>query len=256
MTTNWKKRSVIAGLTAVALLVLTVPILTLATSSPSLLEACINPGNGGMRLVDSSTACHNNETRVSWNITGPAGPPGPTGATGATGATGPAGAAGAPGATGPAGPAGSTGATGATGATGPAGPSSGGPPYVWICTPAHRPSGGGSPRSDVYVFNGGTVAADVSVNILNSTGVNLLGHNIPGSPGPQTYPGDADGATVSLNPANTRDVNWLAPAAGANPAADPDVAFSIRITSNLPIVVGSNIEVNGTLSGQCSLLPK
>ena len=23
-----------------------------------------------MRLVDSSTACHNNETRVSWNITG------------------------------------------------------------------------------------------------------------------------------------------------------------------------------------------
>src|SRR5882724_3334686 len=115
MTTNWKKRSVIAGLTAVALLVLTVPILTLATSSPSLLEACINPGNGGMRLVDSSTACHNNETRVSWNITGPAGPPGPTGAPGATGATGPAGAAGAPGATGPAGPAGPTGATGATG---------------------------------------------------------------------------------------------------------------------------------------------
>jgi hypothetical protein len=134
--------------------------------------------------------------------------------------------------------------------------SAGGPPYVWICTPAHRPSGGGSPRSDVYIFNGSDAAADVSVNILNATGVNLLGHNIPGSPGPQTYPGDADGATVSLNPANTRDVNWVAPAATATPATDPDVAFSIRITSNKPIVVGSNIEVNGTLSGQCSLLPK
>jgi len=98
------------------------------------------------------------------------------------------------------------------------------------------------------------VAADVSVNILNATGVNLLGHTIPGSA--QTYPGDADGATVSLNPANTRDVNWVAPAAGATPSSDPDVAFSIRITSNQPIVVGSNIEVNGTLTNQCSLLPK
>ena len=98
------------------------------------------------------------------------------------------------------------------------------------------------------------MAADVSVNILNATGVNLLSHPIPGSP--ETYPGDADGATVSLNPANTRDLNWVAPAAGATPATDPNVAFSIRITSNLPIVVGSNIEVNGTLSGQCSLLPK
>jgi len=128
---------------------------------------------------------------------------------------------------------------------------------VWICTPAHRPSGGGSPRSDVYVFNGGTAAADVSVNILNATGVNLLGHTIPGSPGPQTYPGDADGVTVSLNPANTRDVNWVAPEATATPATNPDVAFSIRITSiNQPIVVGANIEVNGTLPSQCSLLPK
>jgi Collagen triple helix repeat (20 copies) len=253
MTTKWMKRSVIAGLTGVALLILTAPILTLATSSPSVLEACINGGNGGMRLVDSSTPCHDNETRVSWDITGPAGPPGPTGATGATGATGPAGPTGATGATGATGPAGPT---GATGATGPAGPSSGGPPYVWICTPAHRPSAGGTPRSDVYVFNGGTAAADVSVNILNATGVNLLGHTIPG-PSSQTYPGDADGVTVSLNPGNTRDVNWIAPETTATPASNPDVAFSIRITSlNQPIVVGANIEVNGTLPSQCSLLPK
>jgi hypothetical protein len=100
------------------------------------------------------------------------------------------------------------------------------------------------------------VAADVSVNILNATGVNLLGHTIPGSNPAQLYPGDADGATVSLNPSNTRDVNWVAPEATATPATNPDVAFSIRITSNQPIVVGANIEVNGTLPSQCHLLPK
>ena len=228
MTKNWTRRTVIGGLVTAALLLAAVPIVRLATTTNSagVLEACINPGNGGMRLVNASTVCHNNETRVSWNIEGPAGPPGPTGS------------------------------PGPVGSPGPPGMSAGGPPYVWICTPAHRPAGGGSPRTDVYVFNGGAVPADVSINILNSVGVNLLGHNIPGSFGPVTYPGDADGVTVSLNPANTRDVNWVAPAAGANPASDPDVAFSIRVTSNQPIVVGANIEVNGNMPNQCSLLPK
>src|SRR6266852_2857294 len=123
MTSKLVRRIVIGGLTAVALLVLMAPIAKLATSSSGVLEACINPGNGMMRLVDSSTACHNNETRVSWNETGPAGPPGPTG---------PAGPAGPTGATGPAGP---TGATGPAGPAGPPGSSSGGPPFVWVCTP-------------------------------------------------------------------------------------------------------------------------
>src|SRR5690349_21414776 len=101
MTTKWTRRSVIGALAVVALLIVAVPIVKLATSNSGELEACINPGNGDMRLVDSTTVCHNNETRVSWNIEGPAGPPGPTGPAG------------------PAGPAGPTGATGATGATGP-----------------------------------------------------------------------------------------------------------------------------------------
>ncbi len=47
--------------------------------------------------------------------------------------------------------------TGCPGPAGPAGPpgpagSGGGPPYVWICTPAHFPNGAGSPRSDLYVL--------------------------------------------------------------------------------------------------------
>ena len=72
MSINLTRRSVIACISVIACAVL-VPIAMRAANSPSTLEACINPGNGMMRLVDSSTACHDNESRVSWNITGPAG---------------------------------------------------------------------------------------------------------------------------------------------------------------------------------------
>src|SRR5947207_6678991 len=128
MSIKLTRRSLIACISVIACAVL-VPIAMRAASSAGTLEACINPGNGNMRLVDSSTPCHNNEFRVTWNITGPAGPQGPTGATGATGATGPAGPTGD---IGPAGPTGATGATGPIGLTGPAGPSSGGAPVVWV----------------------------------------------------------------------------------------------------------------------------
>src|ERR1700752_3648013 len=131
--TFWR-RTIVIGLASIASLMVLVPIAKLAAMPPGVLEACVNPGNGGMRLVDSATPCHNNESRVSWNIMGPAGPPGPTG---------PAGPAGPKGDTGPAGP------PGPTGPAGPPGPSSGGAPYVWVCTPAHRPNSGGSPRDDV-----------------------------------------------------------------------------------------------------------
>src|SRR5580765_876721 len=124
MTKSWMRRTVIVALAALALLVTAVPIVKLATTSTAgVLEACVNPGNGNMRLVDASTDCHNNETRVSWNIEGqpgPAGPQGPIGPAGPQGLQGPAGAQGAKGDTGPQGP------------QGPAGPSSSGPPYVWI----------------------------------------------------------------------------------------------------------------------------
>ena len=60
-------------------------------ADPAVLYACVNPGNGNLRLVDASVACHSNETRVQWNVAGPAGPSGPAGPAGATGAVGPAG---------------------------------------------------------------------------------------------------------------------------------------------------------------------
>src|SRR5207244_11164315 len=109
MSIKLTRRSIIGCISVIACAML-VPIAMRAASTPGVLEACVNPGNGNMRLVDSSTTCHDNESRVSWDITGPAGPPGPTGPTGPTGPAGD---------TGPAGATGGAGATGATGAIGP-----------------------------------------------------------------------------------------------------------------------------------------
>ena len=120
-TTRWR-RTITIGVAVFAFMVVMVPIAKLATSNSGVLSACVNPGNGNMRLVDSSSACHNNETFVEWNIEGPPGPIGPAGPQGPQGIQGVAGPTGPTGATGPQGPQGDTGAAGATGPAGPAGP--------------------------------------------------------------------------------------------------------------------------------------
>ena len=38
-----------------------------AAANPDVLTACVNNGNGMMRLVPASEACHANETRSTWN---------------------------------------------------------------------------------------------------------------------------------------------------------------------------------------------
>jgi hypothetical protein len=252
MSIKLTRRSIIACLSVIAVAVL-VPIGMRASSPPpGVLEACINGGNGGMRLVDSGEACHNNETRVSWSITGPPGPTGPTGPagpTGATGATGPAGAAG---------PAGPIGATGPAGPTGPPGPSSGGPPFVWLCAPAKFTNAGGNGPAELYVVNGDASTANVSVNFLGKNGNNLAGHNIPGAPSPGTYPGEANGVNVPLAADSTRDLYWSMPATGG-PGFDgvTDVSFSIRVVSDQPIVVGVRFDFHPFEMPQvCHELPR
>jgi hypothetical protein len=128
---------------------------------------------------------------------------------------------------------------------------------VWVCTPAHRANSGGSPRDDVYVFNGSAVTANIAVNILDSTGNNLQGVTIPDSNPPQTYPGEAGASTVTLAPGYTRDVHWVMPTT-SGPGLDgvTNVAFSVRVTSDQPIVVGALFSFNGDIPSQCSLLPK
>jgi hypothetical protein len=82
----------------------------------TLYDLHVNPG--------SALSCHQGDSRVTWNQTGPPGSQGPEGATGATGSPGPkgdVGPAGAPGPQGATGPQGSKGDTGATGSQGPGG---------------------------------------------------------------------------------------------------------------------------------------
>lgn len=152
------------------------------------------------------------------------------------------------------------GPAGPPGPAGPAGPSgsAGGPPYVWICTPAHFPMGAGSPRSDMYVFNSSASTANIAVNILDRAGNNLTGVAIPGSAPVTNYPGEAGAATVALLPAHTRQLNWVMPATSGGPGLDgvTNVAFTVRVTSDQPIVAGSNFQFGGNMPNQCSLAPK
>jgi hypothetical protein len=146
---------------------------------------------------------------------------------------------------------------GPPGPAGPPGSSAGGPPYVWICTPAHFTNGGGGPRSDVYVFNGSSSTANIAVNILGRDGNNLTGATIPGSSPAATYPGEAGATTVPLLAAHTRDLTWVMPTTGG-PGFDgvTNVSWTVRVTSDQPVVVGSNFQFGGNMPNQCSLLPK
>src|SRR5262249_46826128 len=140
---------VIACMTIVAVVLLIVLVPSVSAGGSGVLDACVNGGNGMMRLVGSGAAWHANEGFWERNIQGPQGPQGPAG---------------------PQGP---------QGPQGPPGSSAGGPPFVWVCTPANFPNSAGSPRADIYVFNGGSTTANVAVNILDKSGTNLTGVTIP-----------------------------------------------------------------------------
>ena len=179
-----------------------------AFADGGVLEACINPGNGGMRLVGAADACHANETRVQWNVVGPQGPAGPAGP------------------------------------PGPPGPSSAsGPPFTYVCTPAAYFNNGGS-QAALYVFNAGASSANVGVHFLDKDGVNLAGVTVPGSSPAATYPGQTGPATVPLGSMHTLVVPWAFPSAG-DPTVAGNVASTIHIVSDQPIAAGINILFSG-----------
>ena len=228
------RRWAFAGFAVLALALLALPIAHLASGPSGTLEACVNPGNGNMRLVDAGTPCRANETRVEWNVVGPQGPQGPQGPVGLQG---------------PAGPQGATGPQGLTGPAGPPGPSAGGPPYVWVCTPARYALSASNTRADLYVYNGGTAAAGVSVNIYDQNGNDLTGVNIPGTAPAAQYPGASN---TPVQPNATLNLTWQTPAENLGGS----ISYSVRVTSDQPIVVGSDFQFSGFKPLPCSLLPK
>jgi len=215
------RRAGVACFAVLALAVLAVPIVNYASGPSAVLEACINPGNGGMRLVDADAPCHNNETRVQWNVTGPQGPQGPVGPQGPAGPQGPPGVS-----------------------------ASSGPPYVWVCTPARYPLSASNTRADLYVYNGGPSPATVSVTIYDQNGNDLTGVNIPGPNPAVQYPGASN---TPVQPNATLNLTWQTPAENV----PGSVSYSVRVTSSdQPIAVGSDFQFSGFKPLPCSLLPK
>jgi Collagen triple helix repeat (20 copies) len=94
-----------------------------AQVSNSLIYACVNNGNGEVRVVAQGATCQSGWHSLVWNAVGPQGPAGPQGSQGVPGPMGPAGATGATGPQGPAGPQGATGSMGLMGLTWPRAPS-------------------------------------------------------------------------------------------------------------------------------------
>lgn len=213
-------------------IVLLIVLTRVTASSPGVFDACINPGNGMMRLVSPSTACHARETRVSWNIAGPPGPAGPDG---------------------PAGPQGPEGPEGPQGEEGPAGASAGGPPFVWVCTPANYDIGNNS-NAEIDIFNGSDTTANVAAHFLSKNGTNLAGANIPGTNPVVTYPGQTGSNTVALGARNTLIIPYQT-GAGIR-ANDNGLMASVSVTSDQPIVVGSQMANGPPNAIPCSLLPK
>jgi hypothetical protein len=194
---------------------------TPVAAADSVLTACINGGNGMMRLVDATQECHRNENRVSWNVTGPEGPAGPPG---------------------PEGP------------TGPAGSAASGPPYVWVCTPVTFANTGGTQRADLNVFNAGASTANVAVHFLDFNGANLAGVSVPvgGGMPPATYPGDSGAATVAVLAAHTRTITWTPPVSSPDPITN--VVAAIRVTSDQPISVGAIQIFSGFVPLPCNFV--
>jgi hypothetical protein len=227
MSNTFMRRAGIAGLGLVAVVLLMVLTTRVAANSSGVLDACINPGNGMMRLVDSSSACHQNETFVEWNITGPQGPAGPQGTTGPQGPQGP---------------------------QGPPGTSAGGPPFVWVCTPANIDSGGNVLGAEIDVFNATTAnTANVTAHFLAKDGTNLAGSVVPGSNPPDTYPGQTGNNTVTVAPQNTLIIPYqIGQGVRAN---DNTLLVTVTVVSDQPVAVSSDVQFDGPHPVPCTLLP-
>jgi hypothetical protein len=237
------RRTGLACLSLVAILLLIALARLSANSHPpsTVIEACVNPGNGNLRLVGPGTPCHHNEARVSWNVKGPVGPVGPVGPTGPIGPQGPAGEDG------------EDGADGAPGAPGADGVSAGGPPFVWVCTPGNLDFGNNT-NAEVSIFNGGAATATLSTHFLAKNGTNVSGGNIPTSSPVATYPGETGSITVTLASKNTLILPFLI--GGGLRSLDNNLTASIEVTSDQPIVVGMQM-ANGPLNAiPCNALPK
>ena len=118
------------------------------------------------------------------------------------------------------------------------GKSSGGPPFEWVCTPANYDFGNNT-QAEIDVFNGSANTANVAVHFLAKNGANLAGQPIPGTNPVVNYPGQTGNATVAVASLNTLIIPYQI-GAGLRSQSNALLA-SVRVTSDQPIAVGSNL---------------
>lgn len=227
-------------------LVVTNSVVNIGSHTGVITASLPSPVPTGSFLLEVVWGGDRDDAEHTFSLTiGIVGPPGPQG---------PQGPAGPQGVAGPQGPQGPQGVQGPQGPQGPAGSSAGGPPFVWVCTPAFYPLSGSNSRADLYVFNGSPSTANIAIHILDKDGNNLAGVAIPGTSPVVNYPGQTGSATEALGSLNTKILTWVFPT--DSPEGGPNVSASVQIVSDQPIVVGSNFQFGPFIPRPCSLLPR
>ena len=116
--------------------------------------------------------------------------------------------------------------------------SSGGPPFVWVCTPANYDFGNNG-QAEIDIFNGSATTANVAAHFLAKDGTNLAGQPIPVTNPVVNYPGQTGNATVAVASLNTLIIPYQS--GGGLRSQSNGLLASVRVTSDQPVVVGSNL---------------
>jgi len=134
------------------------------------------------------------------------------------------------------------------------GPSSGGgPPFVWVCTPANYDFGNNG-QADLNIFNAGAATANVTAHFLAKDGSNLAGQPIPATNPVVNYPGQVGNATVPIANLNTRITSYMT--GGGLRQNSNALLASIHVISDQPIVVGMTLFSGPPQSIPCSAVTK
>ena len=131
--------------------------------------------------------------------------------------------------------------------------SSGGPPFVWVCTPANYDFGNNG-TAEIDIFNGSGTTANVAAHFLAKNGANLAGAPIPGTSPVVTYPGQTGSTTVAVASLNTLIIPYQT--GGGLRANSNGLLASVRVTSDQPIVVGSQMANGPPQAVPCSFMHK
>jgi hypothetical protein len=131
--------------------------------------------------------------------------------------------------------------------------SSGGPPFVWVCTPANYDFGNNG-SAEIDIFNGSGTPANVAAHFLAKNGANLAGAPIPGTNPVLSYPGQTGNTTVAVASLNTLIIPYQT--GGGLRANSNGLLASVRVTSDQPIVVGSQMANGPPQAVPCNFMHK